>query len=177
METTDGRGHGERWEIENRPGVGGESGEFLGMEADDETGGLCSLGKDSWSAAYFSLQKGPGAAQAASPPEGLELINLMDQVEDFVDTGAILSNLDLLDQRGYERGASGGGSGAAGLDLFAILPGLARWMMDRTDSPWYPTMRLFRQKRLLDWESVVQEVCGALQEWIRAQALAAEAAL
>jgi hypothetical protein len=51
-------------------------------------------------------------------------------------------------------------AGALGLPVWTLLPfeGDWRWMLDRTDSPWYPTMRLFRQPRPGDWESVVRDL-------------------
>lgn len=62
-------------------------------------------------------------------------------------------------------------AGALGLPTWLLLPTNAdwRWMRDRTDSPWYPTMRLFRQDRAGDWQSVVDQVRGALNNLIRAR--------
>jgi ADP-heptose:LPS heptosyltransferase len=55
-------------------------------------------------------------------------------------------------------------AGALGLPVWTLLPfeGDWRWMLDRSDSPWYPTMRLFRQPRRGDWESVVRDLQRAL---------------
>jgi hypothetical protein len=55
-------------------------------------------------------------------------------------------------------------AGALGLPVWLLLPFAAdwRWMEKRVDSPWYPTMRLFRQPNLGDWESVVQAALRAL---------------
>jgi hypothetical protein len=54
-----------------------------------------------------------------------------------------------------------------GKPVWTLLPFAAdwRWMADRTDSPWYPTIRLFRQKRRGDWEGVIAGVAAALKEF------------
>jgi hypothetical protein len=46
-----------------------------------------------------------------------------------------------------------------------------RWMMHRADSPWYPTMRLFRQTKLYDWQGPVENVVAALREFIEKRGL------
>ena len=58
-------------------------------------------------------------------------------------------------------------SGALGRPTWVLLPHVAdwRWLQDREDSPWYPTVRLFRQSAPGDWEVVVERVVEALQEW------------
>jgi hypothetical protein len=58
--------------------------------------------------------------------------------------------------------------GAMGKPLWILLPHAPdfRWMLDRTDSPWYPTARLFRQDATRDWEDVVEKVRQALEERI-----------
>ncbi|MBV9265546.1 MAG: hypothetical protein JO061_05195 [Acidobacteriaceae bacterium] len=58
-------------------------------------------------------------------------------------------------------------AGALALPVWTLLnfEGDWRWMLDRSDSPWYPSMRLFRQPRPGDWNSVVLEVQHALQTW------------
>jgi hypothetical protein len=55
-------------------------------------------------------------------------------------------------------------AGALARPVWVVLPAAAewRWMRDRSDSPWYPTMRLFRQSRQADWSSVLGEVADEL---------------
>jgi ADP-heptose:LPS heptosyltransferase len=59
-------------------------------------------------------------------------------------------------------------AGALGLPVWTLLPAEAdwRWMAERSDTPWYPTMRLFRQHRAGDWEAVIARVADALQALI-----------
>lgn len=62
-------------------------------------------------------------------------------------------------------------AGALAKPVWTMLPFAPdwRWLLDRNDSPWYPTMRLFRQPRPGDWESVVREVSEALRERVAAR--------
>jgi Flp pilus assembly protein TadD len=115
---------------------------------------------------FFSLQKGAGEDEAASPPVGLPLANLGPQISDFADSAAIVVNLDLticVDT------AIAHLTGAMGRDCWVLLPDYKtdwRWLTGRIGSPWYPSvMRLFRQPRMGGWETVVAEVRMALQRY------------
>jgi hypothetical protein len=68
-------------------------------------------------------------------------------------------------------------AGALGKPVWILLPKAAdwRWMIERSDSPWYPTARLFRQKDPGDWEPVMAEAAAALAERVRAGAQCADA--
>jgi len=81
----------------------------------------------------------------------------------FVDTAAIMRNLELVISSDT---AVPHVAGALGVPVWVALPFVPdwRWMLDREDSPWYPTMRLFRQKRPGDWEGVFEEIEGALRQ-------------
>jgi hypothetical protein len=59
-------------------------------------------------------------------------------------------------------------AGAMGKPVWILLPYVPdwRWLLDRDDSPWYPTARLFRQKRLGEWSGVIRRVCEELQALI-----------
>ena len=113
---------------------------------------------------FYSLQLGPGAEQVGFPPAGMTLVDLTDKIHDFADTAALIEQLDIvicIDT------AVAHLAGALGKPVFLMLP-LApdwRWLIDRIDSPWYPSMQLFRQKRSGDWGEVVDRVHVALKEF------------
>lgn len=111
---------------------------------------------------FFSLQKGPTAAQAVNPPAGLSLIDLAPELHDFADTAAVIAQLDLVlavDTSVLHL------AGALGRPAWALLPALPdwRWLLGRDDSPWYPTLRLFRQTEPGDWVGVFARVATALR--------------
>ncbi|UCC97896.1 MAG: tetratricopeptide repeat protein [Phycisphaerales bacterium] len=110
----------------------------------------------------FGLQKGNAAAQAKSLAPDMSLTNLGDELDDFADTAAVIENLDLVisvDTAVLHL------AGAMAKPAWGILPFVPdwRWMLDRQDSPWYPTMRLFRQRQYGDWDDVFQRVSQELE--------------
>jgi len=116
-------------------------------------------------ARFFSLQKGAAAAEAQTPPPGMELVDWTEELKDFADTAALISNLDLViavDTAVVHL------AGAMGKPVWTLLPFNSdwRWLLERQDSPWYPTMRLFRQPRIGDWDTVITRVVEALSLWI-----------
>jgi hypothetical protein len=123
---------------------------------------LAKLGPLAATGAHFlAIQKGPAAAQAASPPAGLPVTQLSAEIADFEDTAAILCVADLLisvDSSPVHL------AGALGRTAWVMLPFLPdwRWLMQREDSPWYPSHRLFRQRHRGDWDGVVSAVAEAL---------------
>jgi tetratricopeptide (TPR) repeat protein len=102
-----------------------------------------------------SLQ--PSAGQGAD----MGLIEYGDALKDFADTAALIGNLDLIISVDT---AVAHLAGAMGKPVWLLLPYSPdwRWMLNHSDSPWYPTMRLFRQSRLRDWVSVVNQVAQQL---------------
>ncbi len=110
---------------------------------------------------FVTVQKGPAAAQARTPPAGMALTPLDEEIADFEDTAAILSLVDVLisvDSSPVHL------AGALGRPAWVMLPFAPdwRWLMDRADTPWYPRHRLFRQTQRHRWEPVIHEVAGAL---------------
>jgi len=84
----------------------------------------------------------------------------------FMDTAAIMMNLDLVITSDTSVAHL---AGALGVPVWVALPFVPdwRWLLDRSDSPWYPTMRLFRQKSRGDWAGVFKEIEAALRERLR----------
>jgi len=115
---------------------------------------------------FVALQKGEAASQASSPPPGLELINLGPALVDFGDTAAVLEQLDLTISVDTSVAHL---AGALGRPVWVLLPFASdwRWLKERSDSPWYPTARLFRQATPGDWPGVTAQVTTALGELSR----------
>ena len=107
--------------------------------------------------AFYSLQKGERAVEAKSPPDGLQITDLSDELNDFDDTAAVLNELDLLISVDTSPVHLAGGLGRPVWTLLAFLNDW-RWGVDSETTPWYPTMRLFRQKRMGDWTDVMERV-------------------
>jgi tetratricopeptide (TPR) repeat protein len=114
---------------------------------------------------FFSLQMGPVAAELAATP--VPITDLSHAIHDMADTAALIAHLDLViavDTSVVHL------AGALGKPVWVLLPIAPdwRWLLGRQDSPWYPTMRLFRQSRFGDWESVVEMVRAALMTQLAA---------
>jgi hypothetical protein len=109
-----------------------------------------------------SLQKGPVAGQLAGSSLTSKIIDLGPQLNDLSDTAAVVANLDLIITVDTSVAHL---AGAMGKPVWTLLPFVPdwRWMLDRPDTPWYPTMRLFRQRALGDWAGLVDEVVRALR--------------
>jgi len=111
---------------------------------------------------FYSLQIGPAASQAANPPAGMQLIDLGAELQDYSDTAAVVSQLDLVisvDTSVVHL------TGAMGRPVWVLLPLNCdwRWIKGRDDSPWYPMMRLFRQTAPNSWPEVFERVAGELR--------------
>jgi len=99
-----------------------------------------------------------------APPADLPLLDLGPRLRDFGDTAALLSQLDLLisvDTAVVHL------AGALARPVWTMLPFAPdwRWLLDREDTPWYPTMRLFRQRRVGVWNDVIERVRGELAQF------------
>jgi tetratricopeptide (TPR) repeat protein len=119
--------------------------------------------------ALVSLQKGPATAQAGSYFGRAPLINIGAEVRDYDDTMALLNCLDLVITVDTSVGHLAAAMGKPVWIMLAYAPDW-RWMLEREDSPWYPTVRLFRQKAPGAWEDVFARVAAALRETVERSA-------
>jgi tetratricopeptide (TPR) repeat protein len=109
----------------------------------------------------FALQKGSGAEQLPSLRSKIHAHDLGSRLDEngaaFVDTAAVMMSLHLVITADT---AIDHLAGALGVPVWVCLPMVPdwRWQLEREDSPWYPTMRLFRQKRQGDWDEVLQRI-------------------
>jgi tetratricopeptide (TPR) repeat protein len=112
---------------------------------------------------FVSLQKGTSSRDSQNAPPGMHLINLTDQLTDFAETAALVANLDLVIAVDT---AVTHLAGAIAKPTWTLLPFAPdwRWQLARPDSPWYPTMRLFRQTTRAHWDPVIQKVKELLSE-------------
>jgi ADP-heptose:LPS heptosyltransferase len=108
---------------------------------------------------WVSLQKGDQANQPRPP--GLELLDWTAELNDFADTAGLIDNLDLVI---VVDTAVAHLAGAMGKKTWVFIPFAPdwRWMLRRNTTPWYPTMRLFRQPRPGDWKTAIEQVAREL---------------
>jgi predicted O-linked N-acetylglucosamine transferase (SPINDLY family) len=117
----------------------------------------------------FSLQKGFGAEQLAAATDQLPVLDLAQRLDEvngaFMDTAAVMKSLDLVITSDT---ATAHLAGALGVPVWLALPFAPdwRWLLDREDSPYYPTMRLFRQPQFGDWPAVFQRMAHELSQVI-----------
>lgn len=112
----------------------------------------------------ISLQKGEGEGQAATAGFPIETLDGLDDGPDaFLDTAAVMAGLDLVVTSDTSIAHL---AGALGCPVWVALRRVPdwRWMLDREDSPWYPTMRLFRQDVDGDWPTVFTAIARALPQ-------------
>ncbi|MFM0732326.1 tetratricopeptide repeat-containing glycosyltransferase family protein [Paraburkholderia sediminicola] len=116
---------------------------------------------------WFSLQKGGAQIEAAALSTDIDLHMLGPEINSFSDTLAIVQTLDLVITVDT---AVAHLAGACATPVWVLLPTCTdwRWMVERDDSPWYPSARLFRQRELGRWETVMDDVANALQEYVAA---------
>jgi tetratricopeptide (TPR) repeat protein len=111
---------------------------------------------------FVSLQKGEPATQFGSVAPELRPLDLMEDVVDFHDTAALVANLDLVITVDTSVAHLAGAMGKP-VWILSRFDGCWRWLEDRTESPWYPTARLFRQTAPGDWDDVVHRVKDELR--------------
>ena len=115
----------------------------------------------------ISLQKGAGTEQLAEVRDSFSVVDLAEildpNVDAMLETAAVMKNLDLVISCDS---AVAHLAGALGVPVWIALPKVPdwRWQLERTDSPWYPTMRLYRQHERAHWEPVFAEMERSLRE-------------
>ena len=112
--------------------------------------------------ALVSLQKGPSADQAGGYFGRAPLVNIGAEIGDYDDTMALLGSLDQIITVDTSVGHLSAALGRPTWILLAHAPDW-RWLMEREDTPWYPTVRLFRQRTAGDWPEVMRRVASALR--------------
>ncbi|MFA7659387.1 MAG: tetratricopeptide repeat protein [Candidatus Gastranaerophilaceae bacterium] len=120
---------------------------------------------DSDKAQFYSIQKGDGAGELKNLPEKYEITDLGTTFDDFADTAAAIENLDLVicnDTSVVHL------VGALGKPCWVLLPFVSnwRWHDDFSYSPWYDSVRLFKQQKLDDWDGVFESVDAELKKTI-----------
>lgn len=113
--------------------------------------------------AWFNLQKGAAHTQLGALPDAQRPHDFTAELNNFADTAALITNLDLVITVDT---AVAHLTGALGKPVWVLLPANSdwRWLQHRSDSPWYPTARLFRQQTLGDWAPVVADVRNMLRQ-------------
>lgn len=115
----------------------------------------------------YSLQKNGDEELNLIPNCPIKMFgSFFDKNSSFMDTAAVMKNLDLFITSDTSVAHLAGG---LGVKTWLLLPYVSdwRWLTQRTDTPWYPTMRLFRQPKPGDWKSVMDDVKNALQEFTK----------
>lgn len=116
---------------------------------------------------FVSLQKGVRDQDRAFLNERSYIVDLTEQLTDFSETAALMSCLDLVISVDTSVVHLAGALGAPVWTLVPFNPDW-RWLLNRNDSPWYQSMRLFRQPKRGDWTSVVDDVCRELESLVAA---------
>ncbi|MEO5378796.1 MAG: tetratricopeptide repeat-containing glycosyltransferase family protein [Magnetococcus sp. DMHC-6] len=119
---------------------------------------------------FYSLQKGQPAQQLTQLPEGHGVEDLSTQLTDFAETAAVLLHLDLLISTDTAIVHLAGGLGCPTWTLLHTASEW-RWLQERSDSPWYPNMRLYRQSQPGDWRGVMKRVVRDLAVLVNQRAL------
>jgi Tfp pilus assembly protein PilF len=118
---------------------------------------------DIGSALFVSLQKPMPARDLDAIPLFVGMTDLASELTDFGETAALIENVDLVITVDT---AIGHLAGALGKPAWILIPKAAdwRWLLDRDDSPWYPSVRLFRQQIPGDWTGPLERLRTALQQ-------------
>jgi hypothetical protein len=119
-------------------------------------------------ATFVSLQRDVRAGDAQLLQERNEILHFGGDLKAFSDTAALISHLDLVITVDTSVAHL---AGALHRPVWILLPFIPdwRWLLDRSDSPWYPTARLFRQAASRRWQGVVERVHDELRDWIESR--------
>ncbi|HEY9302598.1 MAG TPA: tetratricopeptide repeat protein, partial [Phormidium sp.] len=114
---------------------------------------------------FYSLQKGAKAQDLTALNLAQKIQDIGEKIFDFADTAAVIAQLDLVICVDTSVAHL---AGAMGKPVWVLLSKVAdwRWMLEREDNPWYPTLRLFRQAKLGDWYPVFQNVALELEKLV-----------
>jgi hypothetical protein len=110
---------------------------------------------------FLSVQKGEKAVQAHHPPPGMAIIPIGEEIRDFEDTAAVLSLADGLVSIDSSPVHLAGGLGRPVWVMLSFVHDW-RWLQNRGDSPWYPSVKLFRQDAPNDWSGVTRAIAADL---------------
>ena len=122
---------------------------------------------------FYSLQMGASASQVKQLGARVRIIDLQNEQRDFADTAAIVANLGLVISIDTSVAHLAGAMGKPVWVLLHKSPDW-RWLLEREDSPWYPTARLFRQSTLGNWQDVVARIERELRELVAETAVGAQ---
>jgi len=111
---------------------------------------------------FYNLQKGEASDQIAANGLQTKLIDLMPGADDFMDTAAIIENLDLVISVDTSVVHLAGGLGKP-VWVLSRFGGCWRWLQNAKTSPWYPTAKIFGQPKPGDWQSCIDEITVALR--------------
>jgi len=115
---------------------------------------------------FYSLQKGISNEEVINFHQKMKIHDFTNNIFNFNDTAALIMNLDLIISVDTSVAHL---AGALGKPVWVLLPSVPdwRWMLNREDSPWYPSMRLFRQTKHGDWDTVIKNVRDAILDFIQ----------
>jgi hypothetical protein len=124
------------------------------------------LGLASRQAQFVSLQRDLRQGENLLLAKHDEILHFGEQIHVFADTAALIELMDLVVSADT---AVAHLAGAMGKEVWILLPFNPdwRWMLERNDTPWYPTARLFRQSVPGDWDSVIQQIADELTRRLR----------
>jgi hypothetical protein len=117
---------------------------------------------------YYSLQKYEEGALISPPPPGMTLHDFTADFADFADTAALVAQLDLVIAVDTSTAHLAAGMGKP-VWLLSRYGGCWRWMAHRSDSPWYPSLTVFRQPRPTDWAPAVAQIEARLRHLVAAR--------